>query len=182
LQETLQEACSSIEVEFINSQGECEVMNVEDTAMPAEKKKDETGEISLNYKKESSGLGIEKKEEQKESQNLENKSAPASESLEHSHGASGQNEKNLWKVLKCPMPAYPRQARKNLQEGEVIIEIKVLPSGEIESSKIVLSSGFDSIDEAALNASKRIVLKYSGPKHAHSPVTLRVPYQFKLRK
>ncbi|MDR2191485.1 MAG: TonB family protein [Endomicrobium sp.] len=105
-----------------------------------------------------------------------------SEHLNLAGSAGAADEKSLWRVVKCPMPAYPQQARKNMQESEVIIEIKVLPSGEIEYSKVVLSSGFTSIDAAALNASKRIVLKYDGSTRALSGVTLRVPYQFKLKK
>ncbi|MDR2192403.1 MAG: TonB family protein, partial [Endomicrobium sp.] len=180
--ELLQDTCSYTEVEFINSQGECAVMNVEDAVSPQEEKKADflidKDEIALNSKKEnkeeSRNTVKEAVKEENEGQNFQNESSNVSP---HEHGAGAADEKNLWRVVKCPMPAYPQQARKNMQEGEVIIEIKVLPSGEIESSKVVLSSGFTSIDAAALIASKRIVLKYDGSNRALSGVTLRVPYQ-----
>jgi TonB family protein len=178
----LEQTCAYTEVTFIDSQALCAVMEVKETPLTQEDKdfKKETGlnlkdiqeeEIALSKKGETLSSG---------SQNKSLKHSEHSGKLDNS-SADKENAKDVWRVLKCPMPIYPQEARKNLQEGEVIVEITVSASGKIASSKVILSSGFSAIDQAALKASKRVILKYKGLKPASSGVTLRIPYQFKLK-
>jgi protein TonB len=57
--------------------------------------------------------------------------------------------------LKNPPPKYPVLARKNKQQGTVLLDIQVSVEGEPKSVKIEKSSGFDTLDEAALDAVKK---------------------------
>jgi len=56
------------------------------------------------------------------------------------HVAYGQN----------PGPKYPIEARRRAQEGTVLLRIKVSADGSVERVEIAQSSGFDSLDESAL--------------------------------
>jgi TonB family protein len=86
-----------------------------------------------------------------------------------------------WKIVRNPSPVYPKGSIKRGEFGDVVIEIVVLPSGEIENSKIVLSSGFKDIDESALASSRRIKLKLINKDKLQKSV-MRIPYSFKLRR
>jgi TonB family protein len=97
-------------------------------------------------------------------------------------GQSGDVLQAVWKVVKNPQPVYPRDARKRCEHGNVLVEIIVSPSGEIESAKIISSSGFQSLDESALNASKNIKLKHDNTTPPKNSTVIRIPYQFKLTK
>ncbi len=62
------------------------------------------------------------------------------------------------------MIRYPAEARLTQAEGTVIVKIVVNDTGEIESLKIVQSSGHALLDEEALALLRRI-----------SPIKLREP-------
>lgn len=48
-------------------------------------------------------------------------------------------------------PPYPSQARQNGQEGSVIIRVHIAADGSVSSLAVRRSSGYASLDEAALN-------------------------------
>lgn len=48
-------------------------------------------------------------------------------------------------------PPYPSQARQNGQEGSVIIRVHIAADGSVSSLAVRRSSGYSSLDEAALN-------------------------------
>lgn len=52
-------------------------------------------------------------------------------------------------------PTYPALALRNHYEGTTIIELKVAPSGAINSAVVYKSSGFPVLDEAALDVVKK---------------------------
>lgn len=52
-------------------------------------------------------------------------------------------------------PKYPWRSRRLGEEGETIIEAIILKSGIVKSAKIVKTSGFARLDQAALNAVKK---------------------------
>jgi protein TonB len=54
--------------------------------------------------------------------------------------------------LKNPRPAYPDVARRHDWEGEVLLRVRVSPSGRVEAASVERSSGHDALDEAALAA------------------------------
>jgi protein TonB len=54
-----------------------------------------------------------------------------------------------------PAPAYPRRARDRGWEGTVELKVRVLPSGKVGEVKLINSSGYKSLDQAARRAIKR---------------------------
>jgi len=57
--------------------------------------------------------------------------------------------------LNNPKPPYPSFAFQNRQEGTVILRVHVLPSGEVDEVQLARTSGFDSLDDSALNTVKK---------------------------
>ena len=51
-------------------------------------------------------------------------------------------------------PEYPTISRRRGEEGQVILDVEVLPSGRAGSVRVVSSSGHKRLDEAALRAVK----------------------------
>ncbi len=51
-------------------------------------------------------------------------------------------------------PEYPAISRRRGEEGQVILDVEVLPSGRAGSVRVVSSSGHKRLDEAALRAVK----------------------------
>ncbi|MDR1195650.1 MAG: TonB family protein [Endomicrobium sp.] len=93
-------------------------------------------------------------------------------------GSAGSGEG--LKILRAPKPFYPQESRKSKEEGEVIVAVAVSPEGKIQSVNIAVSSGFSRLDEAALKAAKKIRLSKETINPDEEPVTLRVPYKFKI--
>lgn len=54
--------------------------------------------------------------------------------------------------LQNPKPAYPRLSRRLGEEGEVRLKVQVGVEGQVLQVSVVRSSGYDRLDEAALNA------------------------------
>lgn len=54
--------------------------------------------------------------------------------------------------LNNPEPEYPRMAKRNGEQGKVILKVFVSAEGKAESVTIKQGSGFDSLDNAALKA------------------------------
>ncbi len=55
-------------------------------------------------------------------------------------------------VVYSPRPQYPSIARTNGWEGTVRVKVQISPQGTVVDTVIVSSSGYDSIDDAALNS------------------------------
>lgn len=79
-----------------------------------------------------------------------------------------------------PLPVYPRLARVHDQEGRVVLGVRVLPSGAVDTVRVERSSGFALLDEAALAAVRR--WRFAPALRSGSPVpaSLRVPVRFVL--
>jgi protein TonB len=54
-----------------------------------------------------------------------------------------------------PAPAYPKLSRRLKEQGRVILEILILPSGLVGEVKLKQSSGFSRLDQTAMKAIKR---------------------------
>ncbi|MGD8175668.1 TonB family protein [Marinimicrobium sp. ARAG 43.8] len=54
--------------------------------------------------------------------------------------------------LNNPAPVYPRQARRLRQSGVVLLEVLIMPDGSIGEIRIEQSSGFERLDDAAIEA------------------------------
>jgi protein TonB len=59
------------------------------------------------------------------------------------------------KSKKNKQPTYPRQSRRKGEEGTVLLEVLVLPNGEVDDVRIKKSSGFPKLDKAAVHAVKK---------------------------
>ncbi len=84
-------------------------------------------------------------------------------------------------ALNNPKPPYPPYAYKARQEGQVILLVEVLASGDCGQVSIHTSSGFELLDESALTTVKRwhfIPAKKDGQV---IPQTIRVPITFSLK-
>ena len=57
--------------------------------------------------------------------------------------------------LNNPKPPYPSFAFQNRQVGTVILRVHVLPSGEVDEVQLARTSGYDSLDDSALNTVKK---------------------------
>jgi TonB family protein len=55
----------------------------------------------------------------------------------------------------CGYPAYPKSALRNNEEGMVFVGIQVDENGAVLDSKILLSSGSDALDQAALEVFRK---------------------------
>lgn len=52
-------------------------------------------------------------------------------------------------------PPYPITARRNGWEGEVVLEIVVLPSGDCKNVKVITSSSYEVLDKAAVKGAQQ---------------------------
>lgn len=59
----------------------------------------------------------------------------------------------------CRKPDYPTQAQENREEGAVTLELRIDAQGSVASARVKQSSGFRSLDRAAVQALKECVFK-----------------------
>ena len=57
--------------------------------------------------------------------------------------------------LNCISPKYPRKALKKGLEGKPTVKVWILKSGNVEKVELIISSGINSIDNAALKAAQK---------------------------
>ena len=57
--------------------------------------------------------------------------------------------------LRNPAPRYPTVSRRLREQGRVVLHVLVGPAGEAQSVKVRTSSGFERLDQAALDAVRR---------------------------
>lgn len=86
----------------------------------------------------------------------------------------------VWKAVSVPKPAYTDASAAAGEQGQCVVRVTVLPSGQVGGVDLVKSSGFGRLDQSALAAARRIQFKLNGPRPAHS-VTVKVPYRFNLK-
>ncbi|MEM7442869.1 MAG: energy transducer TonB [Pseudomonadota bacterium] len=82
--------------------------------------------------------------------------------------------------LANPGPAYPRSARRRGEEGTVVLRVIVSAGGEPQTVQLVSSSGYSSLDEAAIDAVEdwRFIPARRGDLAV--PATIDVPIAFRL--
>lgn len=83
--------------------------------------------------------------------------------------------------LNNPRPAYPRSALREGWQGRVVLRVRVLPNGKVESARVQTSAGHDTLDEAALEIVKSwsFVPATQGGKPIAGWVS--VPFEFKIQ-
>ena len=79
-------------------------------------------------------------------------------------------------------PKYPEQAREQGWEGTTILKVLVDPAGRSEQVRVHRTSGFDVLDDAAMNALRRWEFHpaHHGQKSVESWVN--IPVVFKLKE
>lgn len=97
-------------------------------------------------------------------------------------GGKGNSGKVGWLVARRPEPRYPEGAKKAGEQGRVVITVTVTSAGKIGGASISQSSGHSRLDQAALSAAKGIVFKPNKGGAPSGTVTVRVPYQFNIRR
>ena len=83
--------------------------------------------------------------------------------------------------LENPPPKYPRIARRKGHQGTVILEVHVNREGRVEKMRVFQSSGYHSLDKAAMKSVKNWVFKPGkrGDKKIEMWVKVPVKFQFK---
>ncbi len=84
------------------------------------------------------------------------------------------------KPLSIPAPKYPESARRAGIEGDVIIKVLVDVDGSILDARIFLSSGFEELDNAALEASMKAKFEPATQLGRPVKVWVSIPIKFKL--
>lgn len=97
-------------------------------------------------------------------------------------GGKGNSGKVGWLVARRPEPRYPEGAKQAGEQGRVVITVTVNSAGKIGGASIAQSSGHSRLDQAALSAAKGIVFKPNKGGAPSCTVTVRVPYQFNIRR
>lgn len=82
--------------------------------------------------------------------------------------------------LHNPAPAYPRMSRRMGEQGLVVVRVLINTEGRAEQAEIRTSSGYNRLDEAALETVKR--WRYVPGQRAGIPETMwfNVPIRFRL--
>jgi len=78
-------------------------------------------------------------------------------------------------------PDYPKGARQRGEQGEVTLEIDVDADGAVTRTKVVVSSGFAELDEAAVKAAQKAKFRPAKSGGRSVASTARLKLDFKLK-
>ncbi|MBS1161676.1 MAG: energy transducer TonB [Proteobacteria bacterium] len=83
--------------------------------------------------------------------------------------------------LRNPAPVYPAESRRRGEEGRTLLRVRVLADGSPEEILLHLGSGFERLDQAAIDAVRR--WKFVPAQQGGSAIAawVIVPIQFSLR-
>ena len=79
------------------------------------------------------------------------------------------------------VPVYPRSARRKGHEGSVTVEISVAKDGIVSDAEVVMSSGFDELDAAALGAVRTARFAPATEDGVSVSGRLRLTFDFRLK-
>ena len=82
--------------------------------------------------------------------------------------------------LRNPPPVYPRRARERRQEGTVVLEVEVLPTGRCGTINVLSSSGYALLDQTALNAVRHWVFRPARRWNQMVSFWVEIPITFRL--
>ena len=82
--------------------------------------------------------------------------------------------------LRNPSPVYPRRSRERGEQGTVVLEVEVLPSGACGAVHVMASSGFSALDRAATEAVQRWLFRPSRRGDRLAPFIVEIPVIFQL--
>ena len=82
---------------------------------------------------------------------------------------------------KAIKPDYPKGARQRGEQGNVVLEILVNEAGRVDDVKVVTSSGFSELDEAAIRAAR--AARFTPAKRGRTAVasSARLTLEFRLK-
>jgi protein TonB len=80
-----------------------------------------------------------------------------------------------------PAPVYPMASKRRREEGRVTVLVVIDTQGTIEKATVVSSSGFPRLDEAALDALRRVRFKPYTRNGVAYTVQARIPFDFNIR-
>lgn len=85
-------------------------------------------------------------------------------------------------LIKSVTPVYPEEARRQGWEGRVVLEILIDERGRVKAVQVIESSGYSLLDQAAVNAARR--LRYKPAYRAGKPIASRRrhPFRFQLKE
>jgi len=78
-------------------------------------------------------------------------------------------------------PEYPKGARQRGEEGDVTIELDVSSEGMVDGARIVASCGFQELEQAAIQAVKRVRFTPARRGSTAVPATARLTLTFRLK-
>lgn len=80
----------------------------------------------------------------------------------------------------CPKPEYPAAARRNEEEGTVVLRFLISPDGNVKDSAIASSSGSKRLDEAARDTLSRCRFKAGSVDGAPEASWATLKYTWRL--
>jgi len=80
------------------------------------------------------------------------------------------------------IPVYPMRSRRKGEEGRVIVEAVINAAGKVVDCRIVKSSGFSRLDNAAVSATMRSMFSAATHDKKASPGTVELTFRFTLTK
>ena len=107
-------------------------------------------------------------------------SAPAQKVAQELNLANAQSDEDFSKVIAAvkKYKSYPNNARRMKHQGVVEVRFLLKTDGSIDDLKVTKSSGFESLDNGALENVKKASSEFPKPKEARY---LRFPIAFTLR-
>lgn len=79
-------------------------------------------------------------------------------------------------------PVYPAQARRRNQQGQVLVEVRLDTTGKQRELRLVQSSGFNSLDQAALEAVADWKFEPEVQAGQAMPSRVQIPIDFALNR
>lgn len=92
----------------------------------------------------------------------------------------GALEEVLPQYAKNPAPRYPEYARRHGWEGVVIVDVMVERSGTVSSAGVIKSSGYQILDDAALETIKQWIFQPARIGHFTWESNVKIPVRFTL--
>jgi protein TonB len=78
-------------------------------------------------------------------------------------------------------PPYPAEAYRLGQEGKILLEVRITLAGTVESLRVVESSGFPLLDQAALETVRGWTFEPAKKAGRSVEATVKVPVRFNIR-
>ena len=80
-----------------------------------------------------------------------------------------------------PKPDYPLEARQKGYQGEVLLKVEVLQNGRVGEVQVEKSSGYEILDQSAIDAVKKWRFIPARKGEIAIPCWVNIPFKFQLR-